>query len=333
VDHGALSGLADDDHAGYLLLAGRSGTGNNALLSTSADGQIIGSGIAAGNLDLRASNQTDYTGAVTVGKGAGDYGTTSAYALKIWPDGLRIGLTGLAAGVAFTGTLVQDTDTLFGLPSIQLLFGGYTHENVAGCTGIATSTPFYGAITQRNVTAVNSTGAVVSYVSTPVVTRTAAGTMTATEESSYSSAIRVDNATATLARDFAARTGSIAGGGAITTHIGLDIETLVGTTPVSIRSSGAAIDARHAGGVRLGLSTAGADTLLHLTGTASRVAAITLDEESNTPANPTADSQMRMYCRANKVIFQWLDGATARYKYLDLTGTGVTWVHTTTAPT
>lgn len=54
--------------------------------------------------------------------------------------------------------------------------------------------------------------------------------------------------------------------------------------------------------------------------------------ETGTPAAPTQDTQAKIYIKANKLIIAWNDGGTTRYKYLDLTGTGVTWVHTTTAP-
>ncbi len=39
-----------------------------------------------------------------------------------------------------------------------------------------------------------------------------------------------------------------------------------------------------------------------------------------------------IYVKSSKLIVRMVDGLTVRYKYLDLTGTGVTWVHTTTAP-
>ena len=39
-----------------------------------------------------------------------------------------------------------------------------------------------------------------------------------------------------------------------------------------------------------------------------------------------------VYFRNKKLIFKYNDGGTVRYKYLDLSGTGVTWVHTTSAP-
>lgn len=51
---------------------------------------------------------------------------------------------------------------------------------------------------------------------------------------------------------------------------------------------------------------------------------------------PTAfNNEANIYVKSNKLIIQYVDGAwpgTTRYKYLDLTGTGATWTHTTTPP-
>ena len=77
---------------------------------------------------------------------------------------------------------------------------------------------------------------------------------------------------------------------------------------------------------KLGCGESDPDTQLHVDG------AVTLEEESSTPSNPTSGSQCRMYMKDDKLIIQYNDGGTVRYKYLDLTGTGVTWTHTTTAP-
>jgi len=60
--------------------------------------------------------------------------------------------------------------------------------------------------------------------------------------------------------------------------------------------------------------------------------AILFVETSSTPASPASGTEANVYVKANKIIFQWNDAGTIRYKYLDLTGTGVTWVHTTSAP-
>ena len=60
--------------------------------------------------------------------------------------------------------------------------------------------------------------------------------------------------------------------------------------------------------------------------------AVTLYEISATPSNPDSSVEGHVYVKGDKFIIQWNDAGTVRYKYLDLTGTGVTWVHTTTAP-
>ena len=55
-------------------------------------------------------------------------------------------------------------------------------------------------------------------------------------------------------------------------------------------------------------------------------------EQPNNPAQPTAGTRANVYMRSDKFVIQYNDGGTTRYKYLDLTGTGVTWTHTTVAP-
>jgi hypothetical protein len=73
-------------------------------------------------------------------------------------------------------------------------------------------------------------------------------------------------------------------------------------------------------------------TVLHLGLNGSGIGAITIEESTATPSNPTSGSQLRSYMKADKFVIQYNDAGTVRYKYLDLTGTGITWVHTTTAP-
>lgn len=51
-----------------------------------------------------------------------------------------------------------------------------------------------------------------------------------------------------------------------------------------------------------------------------------------TPSSPANGTEFNLYYKANKLIIQYNDGGTLRYKYLDLTGTGVTWVHSLAAP-
>lgn len=53
---------------------------------------------------------------------------------------------------------------------------------------------------------------------------------------------------------------------------------------------------------------------------------------TSTPSTPANGTEANIYVKSNKLIIQYNDGGTVRYKYLDLTGTGITWTHTTTAP-
>lgn len=55
-------------------------------------------------------------------------------------------------------------------------------------------------------------------------------------------------------------------------------------------------------------------------------------KQSSTPADPSAGDRAVVYVKGDKLVVAFKDGTTMRYKYLPLTGTDVTWVHSTTAP-
>lgn len=57
-----------------------------------------------------------------------------------------------------------------------------------------------------------------------------------------------------------------------------------------------------------------------------------LSELPVTPTAPEDRTECNVYMKSDKIIFAYNDAGTIRYKYLDLSGTGVTWVQTTTAP-
>jgi hypothetical protein len=59
---------------------------------------------------------------------------------------------------------------------------------------------------------------------------------------------------------------------------------------------------------------------------------LTLYDQAGTPTDPGSSSEGNLYIKDGLLIAQYNDAGTVRYKYLDLTGTGVTWVHTTTGP-
>lgn len=83
-----------------------------------------------------------------------------------------------------------------------------------------------------------------------------------------------------------------------------------------------------------GIGTTVPETKLHIAKASGSGGhgSITIEEESSTPSNPTSGTHSRIYMKADKLIIQFNDGGTVRYKYLDLTGTTTTWTHTTTAP-
>lgn len=53
---------------------------------------------------------------------------------------------------------------------------------------------------------------------------------------------------------------------------------------------------------------------------------------SSTPSMFYNDDAATLYMKGKKLICRYNDSGTTRYKYLDMSGTGVTWVHTTSAP-
>ena len=54
-------------------------------------------------------------------------------------------------------------------------------------------------------------------------------------------------------------------------------------------------------------------------------------KDTGTPPDP-AVGECNTYMKDDKFIIQSNDGGTVRYRYLDLTGTGVTWVHSLVEP-
>ena len=88
----------------------------------------------------------------------------------------------------------------------------------------------------------------------------------------------------------------------------------------------------HHGRLTLGGTTAPTYGL-QLVGTAVDRGVIALQETGTTPTNPTADVQMLIYCKGNKIVFAFNNAGTMKYKSLDMGTAGVTWVdHAATAP-
>lgn len=77
---------------------------------------------------------------------------------------------------------------------------------------------------------------------------------------------------------------------------------------------------------KVGINEIAPNNTLHIDGH------ISMTEQTVDPNAPAQDAELVQYMKDNKIIYQYDDAGTIRYKYLDLTGTGVTWVHTTVAP-
>ena len=80
---------------------------------------------------------------------------------------------------------------------------------------------------------------------------------------------------------------------------------------------------------KLGVGTTAPDGTVHV---AASSGTVTMDEDTVAPGTPANGNQCRIYMKADKLVIQYNQGGTVRYKYLTLSGTGVTWTHSTTAP-
>lgn len=237
IDHGGLSGLADDDHTQYLLLAGRSG------------GQDVQGGTAtADNLDIDPTSAANYTGFIRIGEGAGDYGTTTPLLVEVWPNGITVGnfaaLTG--AAIRFRSTITTDTNTA--LNAINLMLCDPTLTNASGVTAIGSLISF-----TAKPTLTNSQGAAITvasevgFQSAPVFSNTGGSTLAAAATAFQANAPSVGSSV-TLSTRTGLAVIDATGAGAITTQVGVDLQALdFATTNISLRSSATVTEMRHAG--------------------------------------------------------------------------------------
>lgn len=81
--------------------------------------------------------------------------------------------------------------------------------------------------------------------------------------------------------------------------------------------------------------TLGGTASINGSGASGGATYVQIEDSPVTPPTPAANGTLadaHIYHKGSKLIFQYEDSGTVRYKYLDLAGTGVTWVHTTSAP-
>lgn len=237
----------------------------------------------------------------------------------------------------YSSATLQSTDS--NIPPAPLTFYNQTSLNIKNAVGnnAAYSVQGYtdqGSIVVSAASAAATIGSIVSYKSIPVISSTNA-----------SAAITLNSRIGFYVGEI---TSTTTGTVVITNNIGINIDDMVqgtsgtktvtnvcginseltsGTNKFFIDSDTAA--SRHEGLFQLGSRTGTPSNTLHLKGDP---AVITFDESSATPSAPTSGTQVNVYMKTNAIVFQYQDGATTRYKYLTLSGTGVTWTHSTTAP-
>lgn len=141
--------------------------------------------------------------------------------------------------------------------------------------------------------------------------------------------------------DLASEAGqySFVGGYKDTNYNYLHLSSRVNDTgsPANTRGAQIALAAvvNHSGTVKTGSLIVGA---LNSTYNYDGIVSITesvlqLYQPTNAPTvRPSSSNDAMIYIRGGKFIIMYNDAGTTRWKYLTLSGTGVTWTHTTTAP-
>lgn len=84
-------------------------------------------------------------------------------------------------------------------------------------------------------------------------------------------------------------------------------------------------------GVQGGIMSLDNEIGMYAEGSGGGATYLLINYTGTTPPTPPS-STTHIYLKGDKLIIQYDDAGTVRWKYLDLTGTGVTWVHTTSAP-
>ena len=261
IDHGALTGLADDDHTQYLRLAGRAG------------GQLAQGGTATGdNLDLDPSSAANYTGGIRLNTTATDYGSGSITGVTLWPNGFThgAGAGAVLSGVRWPSTATIDADEL----AVLNMFSAVpTVTNTAGVTTFPFSVWFEAASNYNNAQAVAATLLLWrGFQSAPTFSITGGGTWAVTEVSSFYSEPPTIPASVTVSdlRHYVSVDAPVVG--TLTTQTGFLTSVNSGTTPLSLRSTGVLAQMRHAGSAIFGADAAPAATLSVGSGSLLRVA-------------------------------------------------------------
>jgi hypothetical protein len=307
---GTILGMVviDPNHADWRIWIGSAADiATNPLAGqfrVSDDGYLTASGATIyGHL---VANSGDFAGAVTIGTGGGIYQGTGTFAspttgLKIWNDSGVGRIGGYNAGALqwYAGT------------DGKLYAGG-------------------GAVTLDadglNITA----GSALRFISTSLRGVMEAGNPVESLISNYPGITVKSNGSAVaetvnlLAKASSNRRAEVSADASSNSTISLYAYTGSAATASLLQLSASSFS--------LAVGSSATTLSVPENGTVQVTGNLLLDELASTPAAPGDGYQARMYVKSDKLVIQYKDGINTRYKYLDLTGTGVTWVHTLTAP-
>jgi hypothetical protein len=280
-------------------IAGRAGTANDTLISTTVNGLLTGSGATNGKLRLRGSSFLTDSGTIQC-----QDGVTSVSTLRAGVNSFQGPLT-LDGGAGRIHAFAVADDQ--GSHGVWTVTADLTSGAGAGGQGyVMASTvknPNAVAIADMGIwmhslcaTALQADGATAtmpfahSFTDLFSAQILNAGTYALTDHISFRSQPTYGAGGSVITRRgllVAVRTGSVNPA----TEIGVDIESLTGTTAMSLRSSGTGVQLRHAGPVRIGDTAAAVEKLevagnILVTGTVygSSASAETLDLQSTSHA-------------------------------------------------
>lgn len=221
--------------------------------------KVVGGHVVASALDLRPSDQANYTGPINCGKGGSNYGPTSpsypaAILLNLWPDGATFGGASVGGasirGVSLASTLIQSADAVSGLPAYNLFAAFPTLKpSSSAITALPLFIPFvYGGTILNNTSSTLSASGLEGLRVSPTLSNTGTGTLSlAWAVLAHSVALSV-SAGVTLTANRGVWMEDASGAGTITEQIAVEIGNLTkGGTNLSMRSVGSAVQMRHAG--------------------------------------------------------------------------------------